>query len=298
MPSPTPGPASFSITLPIRPGDSAQNAFGLNPFGVHIGDHGIDGHPGWDFEYVVGAPVVAAADGTVQSVLPSEGGSAFGIQITHFVGGRAAYRTVYGVGTVAPGVAPGAPVTAGQPLGTVSSYTRTIGTITVTYGFTHFQLDDFSANDGLTNTSAVSPEVFLDGGARQVLASIWRAAFYPQELVEPFVTNTRTVSFPMTRAWILQSGGLAPRLELTRDGPFANGFSYVMRDRAGAVTETGSVEVEPLAKPSTMDLLPTGGQRRRGVYSIVGGSMQLDYGAPGAARPASLAGAATYTTGD
>jgi len=42
----------------------------------------------------VGSTIIAAADGTVQSVLPSEGGRAFGIQITHAVGGREAYRTI------------------------------------------------------------------------------------------------------------------------------------------------------------------------------------------------------------
>jgi hypothetical protein len=283
--------------LPIRATDLANNAFGLNPFGIHIGDHGIDGHPGWDIEYALGANILAAADGTVQSVLPSEGGQAFGIQVTHKVEGREAYRTIYGVRTVASGVSAGAPVTAGQPLGTVASYTRTIGTITVTYGFTHFQLDDFSSSAGLTNKNAVSPETFLNGEARQTFEVIWRDAFYPQELVEPFVTNTRDITFPMTRVWLLQSGALASRLELTRADAFANGFSYVMRDGSGTVLETGSVEIEALAKPvPTIDFVPNGSQRRRGLYSILNGTMRLDYGAPGAARSVSLAGASVYTT--
>lgn len=37
-------------------------------------------------------------------------------------------------------------------------------------------------------------------------------------------------------------------------------------------------------------------QRRRGLYSILDGTMRLDYGMPGAARPASLDGASAYTT--
>jgi hypothetical protein len=284
--------------MPIRAADRANSAFGLNSFGIHIGDHGIDGHPGWDIEYAVGANVVAAADGTVQSVLPSEGGQAFGIQITHAVGGRAAYRTVYGVRTVAPGVSVGASVTVGQPLGTVSSYTRTIGRITVTYGFTHFQLDDFGSSAGLTNQHAVSPEMFLDSEARQIFETIWAEAFYPQELVEPFATNPRDVTFPMRRVWLLGSGGLAARLEFTRADAFANGFSYIMRDGAGAAVESGSVEIEALAKPvSTIDFIPAGGSPRRlGVYSIVDGTMRLDYGPPGGGRPASLDGASIFTT--
>jgi hypothetical protein len=304
-PSPTPDAsvpstpdATFAIALPVRDEDRARNAFGLNPFGIHIGDHGFDGHPGWDIEYRAGANVLAAADGIVQSVLPSEGGQAFGIQITHRVSGRDAYRTIYGVRTLAPAVSVGASVTARQPLGTAASYTRTIGTVTVTYAFTHFQLDDFSSNHGATNPNAVSPETFLNSEARRVFDAIWPDAFYPQELVEPFATNPRDVTFPMTRAWVLQAGGLAPRLEFTRADAFANGYTYVMRDGTGAIVESGRVEVEALAKPvSTIDFTPTGSaQQRRGVYSIVDETMRLDYGPSGTARPTSLAAASTYTT--
>lgn len=264
---------------------------------MHIGDHGIDGHPGWDVEFRVGATIVAAADGIVQSVLPSEGGAAFGIQLTHLVGGRPAYRTIYGVGTLASGVSPNASIVAGQPLGIASSYTRTIGTVTVTYAFTHFQLDDFSSNVGLTNPNAISPEAFLNSDARGQFQSIWNGAVYNQELVEPFVTNTRDVTFPMSRTWTLQSGGLASTIEFTRSGPFANGFSYVMRNSAGLTVEAGLVELEVLAKPSpTLDFIASSGARRRGIYSIVDGSMRIDYGAPGGTRPASLANASTYST--
>lgn len=299
-PSPAPAPTTpaFVISLPIRAADRATNAFGLNPFGIHIGDHGIDGHPGWDIEYRPGTSVLAAAAGTIQSVLPSEGGQSFGIQIAHTVGGRQAYRTIYGVGTLAPGVSAGATVSAGQPLGTVAAFTRTIGTITVTYGFTHFQLDDFSRNVGLTNTNAVSPETFLSGDVRQLFNAIWSEAFYIQEFVEPFPTNPRDVAFPMTRSWLRQSGDLAMRLEFTRADAFDNDFAYLMRDGAGAVVERGRVQLEALAKPhSLIDFLPAGGApRRRGLYSILDGIMRLDYGMPGAGRSPGLDAAATYTT--
>ncbi|MBI3262860.1 MAG: hypothetical protein HYZ58_06890 [Acidobacteria bacterium] len=295
-PAPTPAPASFTVSLPIRPEDSRHNAFGVNSFGIHIGDHGADGHPGWDFEYAVGASILAAAEGTIQSVMPSEGGAAFGIQISHVMNGRN-YRTDYGVGTLAPEIAPGATVVAGQPLGIAAAYTRTIGTVTVTYAFTHFQLDDFSKHDGLTNPNAVSPENYLDSAARQAFETIWRDAVYYQELVEPFITNPRNVVFPMTRTWTLQAGGLAPRVDFTRAHNAANDFTYVLRDASGASLDTGTAEINPLAKPlSTIDFIPAGGQRRLGVYSVLGGTMQLQYGAPGAARPTSLAGSSEYRT--
>lgn len=298
--APTPLPAlnSFSISLPIRPQDHASSAFGVNPFGAHIGDHGIDGHPGWDIEYAVGSQVFAAADGVVQSVLRGSLGTEWTIQITHRIGGREAYRTIYGVATVAPGVATGAAIVTGQSLGIVNSYTATIGTTTVTYAFTHFQLDDFSVNAGLTNSNAVSPEAFLTADARRTFETLWRNAAYTQELVEPFLTNPREVTFPMTRTWRLSAGALAAQLDVTRAGATSVGYTYVMRGRDGAALEAGTLQLDPLARPvGAIDFLPTGSaQPRRGIYSIVDSAMQLDYSAPGAARPTSLAGAASYVT--
>jgi hypothetical protein len=167
-----------------------------------------------------------------------------------------------------------------------------------TSGFTHFQLDDFSSNVGLTSPQAVSPELFLSPEARQTFEAIWRGAFYPHELVEPFATNPRDVSFPMRRTWRLRSGALAGEIEFTRADAFASTFSYTMRDGAGTTIETGTVELESLAKPtSTLDFIPTGGPaRRRGAYAIQDDAMQLDYGAPGARRPAGLGNASVYST--
>lgn len=281
--------------MPIRAADLANNAFGLTPFGVHIGDHGIDGHPGWDIEYVEGSTIYAAAVGTVQSVLSRDGEVV--IQLAHTLNGREAYRTIYGVRAVANGIVAGAAVTQGQPLGVVSSYTRTIGTVTVTYAFTHFQLDDFSANSGLTNMQAVSPEAFLNAEARAIFEVMWRNAVYTQEIVEPFSNSPRDVTFPMTRAWTQQTGDLAPRLEVTRASATATGFTYTMRDSSGASIETGTIELEILARPMpAIDFVAANGTRRRGVFSIESGTMQLVYGMPGAARVLTLAGASTYTT--
>ena len=79
-------------------GDTATNFFGLTAFGIHFGGtgpsgHGLDGHPGWDVEYRVGAQVRAAADGIVQSVFTDSFiNSRSVIQIQHQGG---SYRTVY-----------------------------------------------------------------------------------------------------------------------------------------------------------------------------------------------------------
>lgn len=296
VPPAVPGSATFSIALPIRPADSAHNAYGLVPFGVHIGDHGVDGHPGWDFEYVPGASVYAAAAGTVQSVLPSGNGTGFGIQITH-VAGTKQYRTIYGVAALAPGVTAGATVVAGQALGAADVFTRTIGRTMVTYGMTHFQVDDFSSSMGLTNPNAVSADTWLDPSARAALEGIWRDATYTQELVEPFLSNPRDAVYPLTRSWTLESGGLAARIDFTAPSPTATTFDYALRDATGAIVETGVAEVDALAKPfSTIDFRSTSGQLRRGVFDVLASQMQLDYGAPGASRPTNLSFSSSYRT--
>ena len=64
--------------------------------GVHGADHGADGHPGWDLEYVNGADVLAAADGVVSSIL-ADGSlpGAVTIQLSHHHA-SGEFRTVYG----------------------------------------------------------------------------------------------------------------------------------------------------------------------------------------------------------
>jgi hypothetical protein len=288
--------AGFVIELPIRESDAVANAYGLLPFGVHIGDHGVDGHPGWDLEFAPGATVYAAAAGMVQSVMPSGSGTGYGIQLQHAVGGKV-YRTIYGVATLAPGVTPGASITVGQALGATEIYTRTIGRTTVTYSMTHFQVDDFSSRFGLTNEHAVPPERFLSTPARAVADRIWRRAVYSQELVEPFLDNSRATQFPMTRVWTRTTGLLAARLEISAGSASPSSYAYTLRDAAGAAIETGSVEIDAVARPvATIDLRSGSGSVRRGLYSIVDFDMTLAYGEPGAARPADLAGASTYRT--
>lgn len=51
------GDTIATIELPIAPGDAANVAYGIWPFGVHGSSHAVDGHPGFDVEYRVGASV-------------------------------------------------------------------------------------------------------------------------------------------------------------------------------------------------------------------------------------------------
>ena len=305
-PTPTPTPAppapTFTVVLPVAPGDTATNFFGLAPFGIHFGGtgpggHGFDGHPGWDVEFRVGALVRAAADGVVQSVfsdafMPSR----FTIQIQHQGGGN--YRTVYtNVESVAAGITANAPVSRGQPLGSAGALTTTVDRRTTSYGMTHFQVDDFSRNQGSTNPNSVNPETFLDPAGRPLFDEVWRTAAYNVELTEPFTGNARDVTFPITRTWTRESGSSAARIQLIRRDATSNVHTYVMVDAGGAVTERGLIAAfEPTGSQSSIDFQPEGGALRLGVVDIVGGTMRLNLAAAGAARPRDLGAASVYRT--
>lgn len=289
--------------LPVAPGDTATNFFGLTAFGIHFGGtgpggHGLDGHPGWDVEFRVGAQVRAAADGVLQSAFSdSFMPSRFTVQIQHQGGGN--YRTVYTnvEGPLPAGISANAPIVRGQVLGSAGTQTFTVSGRQATYAMTHFQVDDFSRNEGSTNPNSVNPETFLDPSGRDLFEAVWRTAAYDVELTEPFTGNARDVTFPITRTWRRESGALAARIDFVRRDPASNVHTYVMYDDAGSVTERGSIAVfTPAGSLSSIDVQPDSGARRLGVIDIVSGTMRLDLAAPGASRPRDLSAAAVYRT--
>lgn len=291
------------MVLPIAAGDTGGSVYGLAPFGIHFGGggpggHAFDGHPGWDVEYRIGASVLAAADGVVQSIvadIQTSGRST--VQIQHQVSGGN-YRTVYtNIENVAGGISPGATVTRGQPIGRAGTQSQFIGSQSYTWAMTHFQVDDFSQNQGSTNPNAVNPESFLDASGRDLLDRLWRAAAYGEELTEPFTGNPRDVAFPLTRTWTRESGSLDERLDLTRSSAVSSEYTYVFSNPgSGGAPERGSVTFTPAQSMSTIDLEPQGGTIRRGVIDIVGDTMRISLAPAGAARPASLSGATVYRT--
>lgn len=162
---------------------------------------------------------------------------------------------------------------------------------------THFQFDDFTQSVGITNPSATNPEPFLSPSGRAVFDAIWKAAAYNGELCEPFAGNSRTSVFPLTRTWTRESGGLAARIDFTRETNTTNDYLYVMRDLDGNDLERGTAQVDPAAPAgATIDFRPSSGPIRLGTWDILSDTMRLDYAAPGAARPAGLAAAAVYKT--
>lgn len=283
------------MDLPVTRDDTATAAYGIWPFGVHGSSHAADGHPGFDVEFALGASVRAAADGVVSSVSPDPNSAGrFNIRISHVNGG---YATDYtNVGPVAAGIAAGAAVTRGQPIGTAGSQTQVIGTSPVTWAMTHFQVNDFSRNQGLTNPNAVSPEAYLTPAGRALFDDLWARASYSAELTEPFPTNDRGTAFPLTRIWTSIGAGALTNLEITRADPLSNDQSYAIKSPDGIRVETGSVRVTPHANLSTIDFIPDIGAPRLGVYDVVSGTMRLNLGEPGASRPSTLDGARVYST--
>ena len=292
----TAAPGGFTVDLPIAAGDPQSNAYGIWPFGVHGGTHAADGHPGWDVEFRPGASVLVAADGTVSSVFPE--GDRYSIRIQHSVSG-ANYATDYtNIGALGPGIAAGARVTRGQVLGTAGVQSQFIGSTMVTWAMTHFQVNDFSRNEGLTNPNAVSPEPYLSASGRAIFDAMWRTAGYNTEWCEPFFTNSRLATFPVTRTWRLQSGSSQiASIEIRCLSATTNDMAYSLYAAGGSLIESGTFVVEATKKPLAIaDFRPSSGSSRLGVWDIFNETRQLNAAAPGAPRPSSLAGAATYTT--
>jgi hypothetical protein len=288
------GSETFAVDLPVSEGDVGSSAYGIWPFGVHGGSHAVDGHPGWDVELRPGAQVLAAADGTIQHAVADAQGR-LTVRIDHSAQGR--YATDYtNLSDLAAGIAVGARVTRGQPLGSAGVQTQFIGTSQVTWAMSHFQVNDFGRNEGLTNPNAVSPEAHLTSRSRVLFDVIWRATAFRTEWCEPFPTNSRLAGFPIVRRWTLRSGTLPASLEVRCVSESSADYEYTSRYADGTL-ESGVLSVDATAKPlARVDMRPSSGASRLGVYNIVSGTMELSLGAAGAARSATLADASVYSS--
>jgi len=139
---------------------------------------------------------------------------------------------------------------------------------------------------------------WLSADARALLAEIWHAAAFLQELTEPFLANPRDTAFPFRRVWTRESGSQPPQIVFVRPDIQTPGYDYEWRDGAGALVERGTASLDPLARPvSIIDFTAAGtGAVRRRVYDAESDLLRLDVAAAGASRPSSLAGASVYRT--
>ena len=296
-PLPTTVPGVLSVTLPVSSNDAAATAFGLAPFGYHGVDHGEDGHPGWDVEYRPGGAVRAAAAGTVQAVLPdASAGGRSSVQIEHLVGAHY-YRTTYtNVASVDDAVVAGAAVQPGQVLGMAGTLSQVVGRIPLIYAMSHFQIDDLEFHREGPDPKAVSPEPFLSADGRALFDRVWAGAHYVHELVEPYASNPRDLTFPASRTWTRAGGDGPPGIRFTRRTARAAEYEFALLAESGTVIETGTVSLNVTARPNpTIDLFsPTA--IRLGVYDIVSNEMRLTLANPGEARPAALDPTSIYRT--
>lgn len=291
---------AFELDLPVRMQDVGYRMFGVAPYGYHVAEHRYDGHPGLDFETLPGAKVYAAIGGSVQVFTDSHSPDKQTLQISFSDGGKN-YRLVHtNLAAVGPGVGTGATVSRGQALGTAGSQTQIqAGGVAVTYAMTHFQLDDFSANYGLTNTSAVSPEPYFSAAAKADLASIWAQSAYWQMVCEPYLTNPRgLIPYPtVVRVWSRTAGSLANRIDFACDYSSSKQVRYTFHDGAGESVETGYADItEATGGTSTIDFTSASGVRK-GVVYVKDSILRVAYSAVGGTRPADFGDAAEYGGG-
>jgi hypothetical protein len=289
-PLPTTVPGVLAIGLPIDSSDLAFTTFGMTAFGNHGADHAENGHAGWDIEYRPGGIVRAAAEGTVQNVLPDPAfAGRFTVQLEHVVGTHH-YRTVYAnLASVDASIVEAAAVQAAQALGTP-------GTLSSLAPGLHFQLDDFEYYREIPNPNAVSPEPFLSAGARSLFDRLWSGAHNSHELVEPFATNPRDLTFPASRTWTRAGGDGPAGIRFTRSRALAAEYEYALLSESGTVIETGAVAINVTARPYPLIALTAPTAVRLGLYDIVSNELRLSLANPGSPRASDLSGAGVYRT--
>ena len=289
-PLPTTVPGVLAVAMPIDASDYATTAFGIAPFGYHGADHALEGHSGWDIEYRIGGIVRAAAAGTVDDVFPDPLTGRFTVQIEHLVGAHY-YRTIYtNLASVNADIAPKEVVRVGQPIGTPG----TMGT-PGTPG-THFQLDDLEFHREGPDPKAVSPEPFLTPAAKSLFDGLWTRAAFAYELVEPFATNPRTLTFPASRTWTRAGGDGPAGIRFTRHRAQVAEYEYELLAESGTVIETGAVAINVTARPYPLLALTAATSVRLGLYDIVSNEMRLSLASPGSPRASDLSGASIYRT--
>lgn len=283
-PLPTTVPGVLALLMPLDAADSANTLFGMEPYGYHGDAHAQNGHAGWDIEFRPGGVVRAAAAGTIQQVVMDPVTSRFSVQVEHVVGEHF-YRTIYAnLVTIASDIQADEVVLAGQTIGTPAT-------------FLHFQLDDLEFhNERVANPKAVSPEPFLTPSAKSVFDGLWTRAQFGHELVEPFATNPREISFPASRTWTRAGGDGPAGIRFTRFSEREVAYNYVLLAESGTVVESGTVAIDTTARPYPLIALTSPTAVRLGIYDVVSNEMRLSLANPGSPRATDLNGATVYRT--
>ncbi len=165
---------------------------------------------------------------------------------------------------------------------------------------THFQVDDFSSNYGLTNPNAVSPETWFLAADEPVLSAIWARASYVQEACEPFMSNPRgmTQNPTITRIWSGPAGSTPAKIELScAHVGLGTTYTYRFLDAAGNAVQAGTASVATQPGGLTFaDFTAANGDKTLVVYKIISAQMTIAIGATGSSRAATLDNARAFTT--
>ncbi len=169
-------PATPVMILPISALESVTTGQVIWPFGVQGGGHPM-GHPGFDFQTVVGGSVYASAtmrvtkiendftDGALQKLIMFE---------------TASYQIVYVGSMINITVGPGDVVTKGQKFATLGQFAL----VAQSYGFLHWGVNTKGGNQG-----AVCPYDLLGTEAQRQLDALFRLSTYSGQDRFPLICN-------------------------------------------------------------------------------------------------------------
>ncbi len=274
----------FSMGLPVSATGQENLFYGIWPFGVHGGGH-PEGHPGLDFEYAVGAKVLATVAGPIVVIRPNDShpGTWSVVQEP-----RPGFKVLYDeITNLPPSTVVGNVLAEGDVIG--DPWDK------ITYRSNHLGL--------MVLGEFLCPSDYFHSTAQAQLDAFWPQCFFAEEPAEPRMKNAVQVTFPLTCRWELNTPGFGSSTAevhfIRPDATDSNIYSYALLDSAGLTTEWGAASFSMAAPWGTVVLTPDaslGLPDRFGVYDIVEDVLTLDWDTSG--FPADLAGASLYDLAD
>ncbi len=168
-------PSNPILILPISPLQATTSGQVIWPFGVQGGAH-PQGHPGIDFQTVIGASVFASATAKVYKI---EDDFTDGVLQKLIMLETSNYQIVYVGSLINISVAAGDLVVKGQKIADLGQFGRT----SLPYGFVHWGVNAKSLQ------TAVCPYNLLSSDAQRQLDSLFALATYSGQAQFPLICN-------------------------------------------------------------------------------------------------------------
>ena len=174
-------PTNPILILPVAVAQMTTSGQVIWPFGIRAGGH-PEGHPGIDFQTILGASVFASAAGKVREVSDRSGTSLEAEKV--IIIDHALYQGAYVGSLINISVAVGDFVVQGQKLGDLGPFALGPGT----YGFLHWGYTPFSTQ------SPVCPYNFLTAQGKKDLEQLFALSTYDGQNQFPLLCNPCPVS--------------------------------------------------------------------------------------------------------